>query len=150
MADQRRREDRVAGRRTPAITGRLVVLVAALIACAWFLLGIRQAQDQARVNALLSSHSKITASQARAANASLDEAQFLNPDQSVAAARAAVEFRAGNRGRAVALAESVTRREPQGVDGWLLLSELVVTSDPPLFHLAQARISALAPPVPTR
>jgi hypothetical protein len=150
MAANGRKGNLVAARRMPAIAGRLVALVVALIVCAWFALGIRQAQDLARVNALLASHSKITATQARGANASLDDAQFLNPDQSVAAVRAIVESRAGDRERAVAIAESVTRREPQSVDGWLLLSELAVRSDPTIFHLAQARISALAPPVPTR
>ena len=147
---KRRRENLAARRPRLATTGRLLVLVAALVACAWFTLGLRESQDQARVTALLTSHPTLTAAQARAANETLDDAQLWNPDQSVNTLRTVVATKAGDHRLAVAIAEAVVRREPQDVADWLLLRELVVNSDPALFRLAQARVSALAPPVPTR
>jgi hypothetical protein len=141
----------LAARRPARVSaGRLAVLVAALIVCVWFTLEIRALHDQARVTAFLTSHTTITATQARTANATSDDAQFLNADQSLTALRAIVETKAGDRRRAVAIAEALVRREPQNVRSWLLLAELMAKSDPTTYRLAMAHVAALAPARPAR
>jgi len=126
---------------------RLGVLVVALIVCAWYILGIREFGEQVQVKSLAFGHAQLTAAQARAAGRTLDEAQILNPDQSVESLRAIVASKAGDYKEALTIAEAMTRREPQDLEAWKLVSVLVQETHSAMLRSVEAHIEALSPPV---
>ena len=126
---------------------RLGVLVIGMAACLWFGLAIRSLDDRARVLVFLHRHPVLSQSQAKALDATVAEARFLNPDQSLNNLRALVASEAQDLPRAVAIARSIARAEPANFANWVTLQFFVGSSDPATYRLAQARIQALLPPV---
>jgi hypothetical protein len=134
------------GRMTVA---RIVCLLAAVAVCGWFVLAIRASHDEDAVQALLASHRTLDAAQARSANAQLNAAAFLNPDEAIADLRTIVEARAGHRGRAIAIARATALAHPRDSNAWLMLQFVTQGVDPGLYKLGAARVRALVPPVVT-
>ncbi len=125
---------------------RVSMIVAALAACAWFALGIRSSHDADRVSALVSSASSIPASQARADYSTLDDAELLNPDQSLELLRAEVALHSGQHSYALAVAKRIVAREPGNPNGWLALEVVSDKFAPALNRLAQLKLAQLVPP----
>lgn len=130
------------------LTVRVIAVVAAVAACAWFALGVRSSHEADRVSSALEFAAKITPAQARADDQALHEAAVLDPDQTLEMLRAEVALHAGHHADAVAIAERVTEQEPQNPDAWLLLKVVSAGADPALNRLAGARLAQLVPPVP--
>jgi hypothetical protein len=125
---------------------RVSLIVAALAACAWFALGIRSSHDADRVSALLSSASSIPAFQARADYSTLDDAEVLNPDQSLELLRSEVALHSGQHSYALAVATRIVAREPSNPNGWLALEVVSDKFAPALNRLAQLKLAQLVPP----
>jgi hypothetical protein len=128
----------------PRFVVSLLVLAAAVAACLWFALGIRQSHDLNVATAIISSPSPVSAVAGRQAGALLRRAGRLNPDASVDLARSALALREGDAARARALALSVTRSEPQNLEAWLAYGS-ASAHDPQAFALALRHLNALAP-----
>jgi predicted Zn-dependent protease len=120
---------------------RVAVVAVALVAVAWFALGIHQSADLSAASAI-ASRPHPTAAAARHADALLDSAATLNPDRTVDITRAQLALARGDDARARAILLGVTRAEPQDLDAWIGL----VRSGGPrkLRELAFARALALS------
>jgi len=129
------------------IAVRVALLGLAVAAAAWFALGVRAAHDQDAVSALVNSHTSLTAAQANAAEVKIGDAQTLNPDESLLALHAQIEFNAGHAATAERLAKTLVRRAPRDVDSWVTLAVLTRRGDPAANALAIAKVHQLAPPV---
>lgn len=108
--------------REGAVVVRALSVLLAVAACAWFVLGIRQATDTARATAILSGAEPLNEAQAHHANSLLHAAGFLNPDTQVDLLRADLVGALGNRRRAQAISWSVIRKEPMNVEAWFTLA----------------------------
>jgi predicted Zn-dependent protease len=103
---------------------RVLLLPLALAACAWFVLGARQAQETNRASALLSAPRTLNATKRDRASALLAAAGTLNPDSQVDLLRGELALSEHARRRAAAIVEGVVRREPMNIRAWLLLAEV--------------------------
>lgn len=130
------------------IVARILLLATAIAVCAWFALGVRETNDQAQATKLLDQHLSLTSGQAREADRLIRDALTLNPDQALNILRARVKVQRRDLRGAATIAEAVTRQEPENADAWSSVEFLTRQSDPALSRLAQARVGALAPPVP--
>jgi len=137
-----------APRRAGLLCRRLAILLVAVVACAWYILQIRELNERERVTAFVDQHTRITEAQAKAADATLANAQFLNPDQLVRSLRAVVATKAGDRSRAIAIAEAIVRREPLNYGTWEFVAYLFAGTDSRTLRVAQAHIRMLVPSVP--
>lgn len=127
---------------------RGALLLAALLACAWFALVLRSLHEQATVQAFLGAHPRIDASQARSLEAEIGRARFLNPDEAINTLDAYVQVQAQHLGRAVAIFRQIALREPQNVENWTVLEFLTGDRYPQIYRQAVLAVQALAPPVP--
>ncbi len=121
---------------------RSALLLVAVAACAWFVVGARQAHevDQA-TNAV--SAANPTAAQLDAAAAQLRSASFLNPDRTVDILKARVAIRQHRLPRARAILAAVTRAEPQNLEAWIWFTGANLGR--PAGKLGRAEITALDP-----
>ena len=101
----------------PVLAARISLAVVALVACAWFALGIRQAHDLGHAVSIVTSAS-VSPGQAAHAESLLNAAGALNPDVEVKLVRAELALRQGDARRAVALAAQAAKDEPQNVLTW--------------------------------
>jgi len=129
------------------IAARIVLVVLALVVCAWFALGVRAFKDENAADASITVPGAIAAAQARADRALLEEARVLNPDQNVDLIIAQLDARTGDRPAALTIAHRVARSEPENVNAWLLITELAPRSSA-AYRQAAAHARLLAPPVP--
>jgi predicted Zn-dependent protease len=97
---------------------RVAVIAAAAVALAWFVLGIHQSNDLSAASAI-ASEPHPTAAQAHHANALLDSAGTLNPDQTVAITRAQLALARGDDAQARSILQRVVRAEPQNLTAWI-------------------------------
>ena len=128
------------------LASRLALATLALVACAWFGLGISQTRDQTRATTLLDQRGTPTAMLTSQILHLLDGAATLNPDRRIDLLRAQAEVRAGDPERATRTMERVVRDEPLNVDAWIVLGFAAGSRDPALARLARARERELAPP----
>jgi predicted Zn-dependent protease len=126
---------------------RLCCILAALVVCAWFALGARQAIDTNRAQAIVSSADKLSSAQADRANALLASAATLNPDRQVDILKGQALLERGDARAAQQVLMAVTRAEPRNLDAWVKLAE-ASGNDLKLFQLALARVRALEPLFP--
>jgi hypothetical protein len=96
---------------------RALAVVIVLVICAWFAVGIRQAQDTDHATSIIASPT-ISAAQAAHARSLLNSAAFLNPDQEVAVLKGDLLTREGDKQGAVALFMKVVHEEPMNIDAW--------------------------------
>ena len=129
----------------PVLAARISLAVVALVACAWFALGIRQAHDLGHAVSIVTSAS-VSPGQAAHAESLLNAAGALNPDVEVKLVRAELALRQGDARRAVALAAQAAKDEPQNVLTW---DEVAKLSSGNLSALLVAfkHIRELSPPV---
>ena len=126
---------------------RVVVLVLAVVAAAWYVLGIRQAQGVNRASSIVSSAGRLDPPRARHASQELRSAAFLNPDRQVAVLRAQLRYDQGDLAGARAILKRVVLSEPDNLQAWILLARASV-GDLKDFYAAAYRIRQLVPPVP--
>src|SRR5438128_806387 len=119
---------------------RIVGVLFAVAACAWYVLGVRQAHSVIRADSILAAHQRIPAADARTVASLLDEAGTLNPDRHVDIDRIHLLLERGRTQAAQRLAGALTRAEPRNLDVWLWLAHAAGV-DQPLFAyaLGQAR-----------
>ncbi len=104
---------------------RAAALVFAVIACAWFALGIRQGHDTARATAILQGGThRLSTDQADRAGSLLHSAAFLNPDTTVDLLRAQLAADQGERSQAQAIALRAAIQEPDNVQTWFAVARL--------------------------
>lgn len=115
---------------------RAALVVFALVACAWYVLGIRQTQEISAATSIIAQHGTVTAGQARRATSLLNEAATLNPDKTVDVLRARLALVRGDQARAREILFKVIREEPKNLDGWIWYSA-ASRGDPVAFFAAQ-------------
>jgi hypothetical protein len=115
---------------------RAAVLLIALVACAWFVLGIRQVHEISAAAAIIAKQGPITAGQARHASSLLDEASTLNPDKGIDVLRARLALAQGDQNRARQILFKVIREEPKNLDGWIWYAQ-ASRGNPTAFFAAQ-------------
>lgn len=124
---------------------RVALLIVAVVACAWFVLGARQAHEIASATAIVSGGTQISARQAARADSLLADAGTLNPDTQVDLLRAQVALERGDRGRALAIVRRVNVLEPDNVAGWLSLERAAPNLT--TFYVGAYHLLILAPNV---
>jgi hypothetical protein len=131
-----------------SVAARIVALAVAVLACAWFALGVRQAHDTDAATSLIGAGGSAALRAGVAAHAAslLRAAGQLNPDRTVDLLRSQLDVRQGHsaQGRAVAL--SVTQAEPQNIQAWIAYGR-ASPDDPAGFGEALRHLNELAPPV---
>jgi hypothetical protein len=125
---------------------RVLVLAVALVACAWFAIGIRQTRDLNDATALIDHSRSLAPAPAHRGASLLHAAAQLNPDRMVDLERAQLALHEGDAPRARAIARAVTRAEPSNIDAWLAYGA-ASAGDRPAFTFAYRRLERLAPPV---
>jgi uncharacterized protein HemY len=126
---------------------RVALVACALVACAWFALGIRQAHQIARATSIVSLPRPPTAAQARGADSLLRSAATLNPDLEVDVLRGRLARARGDLPAARRILRSVVSREPDNVEAWIWLAR-ASNGSPATFRLAVRRVEQLIRPVP--
>jgi predicted Zn-dependent protease len=102
---------------------RIAGLVVSLAACAWYVLGVRQARETGRAAAIVSATTPLSAGQAREASSLLRAAKVLNPDTTPDVLQAQLERDQGRFAQARTTLERVVAREPENVIAWLWLAK---------------------------
>lgn len=102
---------------------RVTATAFALLLCAWFALGVRQAHDTVRAAAIVSSNRSLSAAEGARADSLLSAAGALNPDSQVDLLRGQVAMLRHDLPGAARVFETVVRREPQNVLAWLWLAK---------------------------
>jgi hypothetical protein len=125
---------------------RALVGILAVLAVAWFAVGVRQAHDTDVASNIITGAAPISPAQAQHAAALLHDAAQLNPDTAVDLLRSRLALRLREPARARAIALSVTRSEPENLEAWVAYGS-AASGDPGVFALALRRLNALAPPV---
>lgn len=141
----------ILGMTTPgvALLARGLALGLALVACAWFVIGIRQAHAVDQATGIVSPGSSLTAADAHHASDLLSSARFLNPDRQVDVLRAEVDAGRGDLPAAREILKQVVKAEPDNLSAWLALAKASV-HDTRDFYAAAFAIHTLVPPVPVR
>lgn len=121
-----------------------LIVVVAVLACAWFVLGIRQAHELSEATAIVNQSSAPTAAEAARATSLLRSAGTLNPDRDVELLRAALALDENNFEGARRILEAVVRNEPMNVEAWALLAT-AAGSDPRLEREALNHVAQLHP-----
>lgn len=127
---------------------RAAGVVAALLVCAWFALGLRQTTAANEVRARLARVAVRTPADAARTSQLLDRAGALNPDAGIDVLRADAAFAQGHTARARTLLLDVTRREPESFDAWATIAIAFARADPALAAGARAQLRRLSPPAP--
>lgn len=122
-----------------------MLAVVAAAAVAWFVLGVVQTHGLNAATAIAAQRAP-SAAQARHANALLDTAATLNPDQQIAIVRSQLAFARGEKARARRLAAAATHAEPDNAQAWLQLVR-VSAGRPSERRRAFIRLVRLVPPV---
>lgn len=123
---------------------RIALVAVAVLACAWFALGIRQVSDQREAQRLIAGPALYDAAKAGRARSLLERASELNPDPQPDLIRAVLELRRGERPAAQRILLAVTRREPENITAWYLLEVATLRRDPALNVRAVERVRELA------
>ncbi|MEA2213986.1 MAG: hypothetical protein QOF83_3934 [Solirubrobacteraceae bacterium] len=122
--------------------GRAVAISAAILLCAWFVLGATQAHDLSRATAIVQNPGPLTSAQAARVDSLLSGASTLNPDRTIELLRGIVAQDRNHPARAVQIFTQVTREEPMNLDAWVYLAQAAL-SDKALVHRAVVQIGIL-------
>jgi predicted Zn-dependent protease len=128
---------------------RAVAAAVALLVCAWFALGARQAHDTTAATSIVQANSTLTRAQARDADALVHSAALLNPDQTVNILRGRVAVEGGRDAEARRILAAVTREEPRNLEAWVALASALPNNEK-LFRQALNRVRQLEPRIPPR
>ncbi|HEX4673035.1 MAG TPA: hypothetical protein VH279_12250 [Solirubrobacteraceae bacterium] len=127
---------------------RLAIAALAVSACAWFVIGVIQSDNESRATAAINGGGTPTRAQTAQIEHWLDSAGTLNPDRNIDLLRAQAEVRAGQSAKALALMKRVVGDEPRNADAWIVFGFAAESQSPALTRLAHAEVLKLAPPVP--
>lgn len=125
---------------------RVLAGLGAALICAWFALGIRQANDLSQATAIVSATSRPSPDRAQRAASLLHSAGSLNPDRMVDIVRAQLDIAEGRLRSARSTLLRVVAAEPENVVAWTTLARAAVRA-PRLFYVAAIHVRELAPPV---
>jgi hypothetical protein len=128
-------------------TASIICFAVALIVCAWFGLGVRQAINTSRAAAIANQGNHLTAAQERKVTSLVGDARLLNPDKEPDILIGQAEVEHGDFARARRLLDGVTRSEPQNLEGWLWLAHSAA-GDPALLYTAVLHVRRLEPHSP--
>jgi hypothetical protein len=128
----------------PVRMARPAIAILALTVCAWFALGIRQAQDTGQATAIISSGAPAGAARLRHADSLLSSARLLNPDRTLDLLSVELALRRGQTARARRVATGLVRSEPMNVAAWLWFGRSS-NGDPGAFLLALEHAHELDP-----
>jgi len=126
---------------------RWICAALALVVCAWFALGIRQAVNTSRASAIANQGSYLTAAQVRRVSSLADSARLLNPDKEPDVLLGQAEVEHGDFQRARRVLQRVTRSEPRNIEAWVWITK-ASGSDPVLFYAALIHVRELEPRSP--
>jgi hypothetical protein len=101
---------------------RVLVGVLAVVLCAAFIVGVRQAHSSNALNAMLATGDPLTPTQQRSAASDLSSARFGYPGQDVQILAAQLALREHHFARAELISLAITRAEPDNLQGWLVLA----------------------------
>jgi len=104
------------------VMARAAGVLLALVACAWFALGVLEAHDESKVAAIVSLQSSLSAAQAAHADSMLSTAGTLNPDLQIDLLRGQVAALADHQSLAARIFHDVVRQEPMNLQGWVWLA----------------------------
>jgi hypothetical protein len=121
---------------------------AALVVCAWFAIGVRQAHDLNQATSVVDQASQPTRAQIAHAASLLNAAAFLNPDSQVKLVRAELEIGDNEIPQGRKIVQGVLRDEPQNLQAWYLLAQ--DAGGRKLLFRALAQITKLDPPPPKK
>jgi predicted Zn-dependent protease len=121
----------------------------ALVVCAWFAIGVRQAHDLNQATSIVDQSSQPTKAQIAHAGSLLNAAAFLNPDSNVKLVRAELALGDNENAQGRRIVQGVLRDEPQNLQAWYLLAQSA-GSDQHLLFRALAQVTKLDPPPPKK
>jgi hypothetical protein len=124
---------------------RASLLAVAIVICAWFVLGFRQARDTGRATALVNRTAALGPADVARARSLIRSASTLNPDLTVDALRGELALDQNQNRRAAQIIGSVTQREPMNLDAWVLLAQATQHGNQKTFALAIRTIGKLDP-----
>lgn len=102
---------------------RIIAIAVALVACAWFALGLRQSTELNRATALLSGSGSLSRGQANRIRGLLDAAGTLNPDRQVEIMRGVLAEGQNQTRQALAIFERIVQAEPMNLSAWAYLTQ---------------------------
>jgi hypothetical protein len=120
------------------------MLVLAIVVCAWFALGIRQAREINEATNVITQSGTIPAPNLHSAASLLSSAGTLNPDLEVDVLRARLAVEQRDPKRAEQILKATVRKEPMNLEAWVWLAGVSLI-DPPEAHIALAQIRRLDP-----
>jgi hypothetical protein len=126
----------------------LICAAVAVLVCAWFAFGIRQAIDTSRATAIANQGNHATAAQVHQVSSLARSARFLNPDKQPDVLLGQTEVEHGDLAAARRVLERVTRSEPQNLAAWLWLGR-ASRDDLVTFYTAAIHIRRLEPRMPS-
>ena len=97
---------------------RVAILLLALVGCAWFALGARQAHLVNQASAIVAPGHRLSPQQARHAADLLGAAGTLNPDLQVDVLRGQLAIAQGQLAQARQILHGVILREPKNLAAW--------------------------------
>jgi hypothetical protein len=124
---------------------RALLALLAVIVCAWFAIGVRQARDLDHATALLAAGPRISHRHAEQVASLLASARLLNPDRQVDVLRGQLADERGDRLAAERILRRVVAAEPMNAVAWVQLARSATNAA--TLRLAFARLSVLVPPV---
>lgn len=127
---------------------RFAIAALAVAACAWFVIGVVQSNNESRATTLINGGGTPTPAQTSQIEHWLDTAATLNPDRNIDLLRAQAEVRAGQSAKALVLMKRVVADEPRNADAWIVFGFAAQPQSPALARMAHAEVLKLAPPVP--
>jgi predicted Zn-dependent protease len=120
----------------------------ALVVCAWFAVGVRQAHDLNQATSIVDQSNQPTKAQIAHAGSLLNAAGFLNPDSEVKLVRAELAIGDNQSAQGRRIVEGVVRDEPQNLEAWYLLAQDAGGGN--RLGRALAQITKLDPPPPKK
>jgi cytochrome c-type biogenesis protein CcmH/NrfG len=118
----------------------------AIVVCAWFALGARQAIDTQRATAIALRGKTADSRELREVRSLVHGATLLNPDKQPDLLLARVEIEHGDLAQARHAFEALTRSEPQNIEAWALLAA-ASGSQPSVLRQALRHVHELEPRV---
>jgi tetratricopeptide (TPR) repeat protein len=123
---------------------RVAVLVVATLALAWLAVSYSNARLIAHGKSVLAKQ-HVTPAEVESALADVRDAHVLADATESLSFQAALEIRAGRLDAARQIYEQIVRREPEGAEAWLVLSQLSAKTNPARAAEARAQANRLDP-----
>jgi hypothetical protein len=123
---------------------RALLVILAVIACAWFAIGARQAHDLNAATHILSRSAPLRPAQDRQVAALLNSAATLNPDHQVDVLRGQLATAEGQYARARQILLGVIHGEPKNLQAWIAYAT-AARNDPAAFNAAVIAVRRLIP-----